>query len=503
MKDEGRKTARGHPSATLPSAFFLSAARWLFLGLLVYAPWAYGCTRPWAIAGLNAGLAVVLGLWALGAGLRGRRPAGGPPWPWGVLAGLLLAQGWWMTLNAGFVRDGDYLLFVPIRAGLWPGAPGSIEAALSRDWMWRGTLLLGASAFVAAEIAPRADWLRRLWQTVGVAGASTALLGLVQRASGAENIFWAPAPLDVANEAPTFFGAYRYHANAGAFLNLTFPLVAGLFLRALARPPEAGGTVRARAGWGGALGVMLLAIAANTSKAAQLLAVPLLAAVLLGPARPFLRGLPRVLAGRGWVTLALPAALALGLVGAVVWTVGLDRPLARWGQVFVQVQAESRWPAAGVTLDALRQDPRPLGLGPGTFQAAFPYYTGPVGNRLEGRWTHLHEDYLQTALEWGWVGAALWGALFFGGLGAGAWWAWSRGETAARVRRAWHPRQRVLLPLVVLALGGVALHALVDFPLQIASLQLYVAAYLGLCWGAAGWGRGAAPANGLTTHGNL
>ena len=119
-------------------------------------------------------------------------------------------------------------------------------------------------------------------------------------------------------------------------------------------------------------------------------------------------------------------------------------------------------------------------------------------------------------IEWGWIGSALWGSLFFGGIVVAvrsvhrqrALRRRAAGKTeklktetlkskdtisasqrfsVSEFTKEWSWRRRVILPSAIIALVGVALHAAVDFPLQIESIQLYVATYLGLCWGAAQW----------------
>ena len=122
-----------------------------------------------------------------------------------------------------------------------------------------------------------------------------------------------------------------------------------------------------------------------------------------------------------------------------------------------------------------------FGFGPGTFRVVFPTYNRSGSDQVPGTWRFLHEDYLQTLLEWGWIGGILWALLFFGGITVGI------RSYKEHARREWTPRRRVLQPLVIIALMGVALHALVDFPVQIESIQLYVATYLGLCWGSMLW----------------
>jgi hypothetical protein len=443
-----------------------NAAQWLFYVALFVAVWAYGGTTAWSIQLMDTLLAGVLLLWLIELLLNRRKPR----FPRFLLFLLiaLLAIGGWMALNAGAILDTDFSVFVPI-AKLVPRAPGSVDYALSAAWMVRVALLSGALLFVA-DLSQDNRALLHLCYAIGFVAGLTALLGLLQKATGAPMIFWQPSP----EEGPikTFFATFFYHGNAGAFLNLVLPLTAGLALRAFTAP--SGPNVRALSA---ACFVLCLAsVAANTSRMAQFVALLIVIALAwrLGPA--LLHRLSRT-ERKG----ALGGAAAFLLVlFALAQASHLDQPLDRWQRLTEYIPSDARWLADRVAISVLPETGA-VGFGPGTFRVLFPVYNNVHNPTAPGFWRFLHEDYLQTLLEWGWLGSALWALLLFGGM------VFAIRNLRRPQAKTWSQRRRLILPLVVIALCGVAIHALIDFPLQIASIQLYVATYLGICWGSGSW----------------
>ena len=371
-----------------------------------------------------------------------------------------------MAVNAKSIYDPDFDVFVPL-LNFAPHFPGSVDYAISAAWMLRGALLLFAVLFVA-DLSQSNRWLLRLWCTIGLVAGSIAFLGLLQKATGAHMIFWQTAP---PWRATTFFATYYYHGNAGAFLNLVWPLIAGLAIRAF----TGRGHPATRAVWLSVFVLTVGGVLANTSRMAHLIALLLLIAICLrfGPAL-----LRRVWSMQKGIALAGTIAILLALI-ALAQATHLEQPLSRWQLLSERIPNDARWQAWRVAAGAL-SDIGVFGFGPATFRVVFPFYNGVAAPRVQNIWRFLHEDYLQTALEWGWLGSTLWALLFFGGIAVGI-------RSYKQYAPDWTPRRRLLQPLVIIALIGVGLHAIIDFPLQIASIQLYVATYLGLCWGSSSW----------------
>jgi O-Antigen ligase len=443
-----------------------SASRWIFFGALVYAPWAYGGTTSESIQITNWVLLGALVFWAIELLLSKRMPQF--PRLLLFLTVALICVGAWMVFNARSVYDADFAVFVPLD-NFAPAVTGSVDYPISAAWMIRGALLIGIILFVA-DLSQSSRWLLRLWYVIGLAGGSIALLGLLQKATGADMIFWRPQtpwPLRI----NTFFATYYYHGNAGAFLNLIWPLSFGLVIRSFARESHPW----MRAMWTSVFLITMAAVLANTSRMAQLVALLLLVAICVQFGPTLLRKLS---GGKG---VAVVGALAIGLaLIAFAQASHFEQALKRWRSETEHIPNDARWQVSRVAVRALPHAGL-FGFGPGTFRVVFPTYNRTGSDQVLGTWRFLHEDYLQTLLEWGWVGGILWALLFFGGITVGI---RSYKEHASR---EWTPRRRVLQPLVITALIGVALNALVDFPAQIESIQLYVATYLGLCWGSRSW----------------
>jgi hypothetical protein len=440
------------------------ASRWIFFAALVYAPWAYGGTTPESIRTINWLLLAAFIPWIIDLLISRRWPTS--PRLLLFLTCALIGIGAWMALNAKAIYDSDFQVFVSVQ-NFAPHLAGSVDYAISSAWILRGALLLLAIVFVA-DLSQSNRWLLRLLYTIGLVAGSIAFFGLLQKATGARMIFWQTAPPWVAT---TFFATYYYHGNAGAFLNLAWPLTAGLAIRAFTarRHPAA------RAMWLSVFVLIIAGILANTSRVAQLIALLLLVAICLrfGPA--LLRKVWRTEKG---IALAGTIAILLALI-ALAQATHLEQPLSRWQSLGERIPNDARWQASRVAVGAL-SDIGLFGFGPATFRVVFPFYNGVAVQPVQNIWRFLHEDYLQTALEWGWLGSALWALLFFGGIAVGI-------RSYKQYAPDWTPRRRLLQPLVIIALMGVALHAVIDFPLQIASIQLYVATYLGLCWGSRFW----------------
>jgi hypothetical protein len=444
----------------------IQAPRWLLLISLVFAPWAYGSTRPWAMAVLSIFLGCICLLWLVECLTVRRRPE--PPGMLAAAALGLMAQGWWMVLNAHSFFDRNLNALLP-KIPLVAGAPGSVDGPGSASAMCLLTGLLGVVLF-CRELAQYSVWRKRIWRVMALTGFSIAAFGLAQKIGGEKilSLLWEPEKQDAASN----FATFRYRGNAGAYLNLILPLVAGFCFLAFQNRPRPW----QKALWSTALFVVVMAIQLNPSRAGGFIAVVL--GVILVGTFCWRYGRDRQ-TERDPKTVMIYLTIAAAVLAAIGWISSLGHWETSWRRFdLLGFNPADRSPVE-IYL-RMTPDAGVMGFGPGTFASVFPSYqkTYDFGGRpfppfwQDGLFQQAHQDYLQTLIEWGYLGSLLWSVLICGGMARGA-----TGHFRGRTGFDW------LRFCSLLALGGVFIHALIDFPLQIASIQLYVCVLLGICWG--------------------
>ena len=380
------------------SDFPLTAAHWFLLGNVVTAAWVYGGTREWVTWLLLSNTA----LFILGTPPRLRLSRN--PLPAALGMGFLLLQGWFMTWNANRQFINAAQVFVD-RQQPSPSWPGFMDAPLVLPSMLLTTGLLGAFC-IARDMTSNRVWRQRLWITLAGTGGSIVVLGLAQRLLDAPSIFW---DLEQ-NLGWTFFGLFRYHANAGSFINLVLPLIVGLAVTAFFRE-GAGMSCVFRT-----LAALITAAAGfvNVSRAANALCAVLLAGMSLCIALTAPRS---SVLSRPWIRWSLAAGM-LGLAGVLAISFGMEKSLMRWEMVSWQILRgdAGRTEAYEIMTRSAIPVAGPWGFGPETFEQMFNIHRTQIGSNLEGRWDKAHSDALQIPMDCGWAGASAWSLLLIGGL---------------------------------------------------------------------------------------
>ncbi|HSI10730.1 MAG TPA: O-antigen ligase family protein [Chthoniobacter sp.] len=407
---------------------------------------------------MSASLFSVTVLWVVGLLQRRRWPR--IPTTVGICIGMLLLQGWLLIANAQYLYDRAELRFVPLRpwvSGGW--APGAIDTMDCLPTMLNISGLLGILC-VITDMAVAEVWRRRLLTTVLLTGIALTVYGLTQHILNQPLLLW-----DEAAMQHNLFATFYYHGNAGAFLNLLLPLAVAFVTETFSN--------RGAHGRRALSVVFLVLILAAQVEIASKAAMVVSGILLVSAGAISIRYcVEKKLVRFRRLSLQLVAVSVLALSGIALF--GLQHAANRWAELPKLLHGpNARLSAWGVCLRML-PDAGAWGIGPANFMIAFPHYIKGL-SMGPGVWEHAHQDYLETWIEWGWWGSAVWAVLIGGALVTAI-------KDGSSERRSDNQEDVLLNRFVGLSLAGLMLHALVDFPCQIPTIQLYAIVFTGILW---------------------
>jgi hypothetical protein len=344
--------------------------------------------------------------------------------------------------------DGKGMGLAPTPRGRWSGwRTLSLEpGATSERFFWYVALLL--AFLVVRQGAADREIMHRYRGALFLLFALLALFALVQRATWNGHLYWIGPKV----ENSSVLGPYVNFDHFAAVMEVAAPwLAAYAWSRTRGRGGEVLRDPRGLFPWGAAVLCLVAGLGAGSKMATVLLVVSLSAVAVMG-----VHGVRRrVAVGAGLVLLwSSAAALALGTSLSARFVSFFEASRGGLAENLRWVA----WRAAGpMVLDF------PLtGIGFGAFAQLFPRYL-PTGET--GQWGYLHNDYMQLVVEGGLVAGAL-----------TAWLAWGFATRAVRhVLASTRPASSLARFGLLLGIGSLAVHAIVDFNHQIpANALLFV-----------------------------
>lgn len=438
----------------------------LLIALLAWAPLPLASNRPWSWALMSLAVGLLVLAWA-GANLATPERLR-IPWPVGLamLSGVLVLAWIWIQTRPDLV--GLYPLLEPHPVWSTARAAGlQVEPTIALDpWNARDAAMRLLAYFgvfwLAFAICQQARRARRLFLAVVVIGTIYATYGLVLHFAGLEWPLGAEKTWYVGDVTATFVNRNHFatFANLALFAALGLLLETVLAARGMAdlrrrtaellsrllgrRSPLLVATF--------VLATAMLLTHSRGGMLSGLVGVTLLVLLLLVATRP------------GWRTVLASVAIAMILGGGLVAWSGattLERLDAIAGET--DLQSGTRFAAYELALRAVADRPW-TGHGYGGFEQVFYAYRD---ERFRTVFDRLHNTPLEHAVELGILATAL---LYLGPL-----LIFLLCLYGAFVRR----RDQVYPLVATAATVCVALHALVDFSLQIPAVAVTYAAILG------------------------
>lgn len=460
--------------------------------MLVFSPWALGTTQVWSIQTMNSAgyaLAVLLLIKWFIRNVKGFRAM-----RWDdsstrikstgdardttatlltrLLAGItLFILGYCLVaaLNAGATYHPENKWFEYHEHVDWLPHSFDSQRTWFHFWMYLGLAgafwsiqdwLLGMTSDETRSVRNRAEdssnaptgglpsRLRALVWLLCINGALLGVEGIVQRASGSDNLLFLVHP-HVNPEGITQFGPYAYRSNAAQYFNVLWPVCLGFWWRLQRSGGLRGGAHHALLA---CAAIMAACPLISSSRGSALTAATMIVLSLVYLITTSLPGFEQRRAGnqnsgKTVALLTLFFLLALGLG----WYFGWDTLAPRMEQLGEGFDGREAMYTAARPMTA---DYPWLGTGPGTFATVFQFYRFSNATYWPEQ---LHNDWLETRITFGWIGLAL--------VLAALACIFLRRLMPGQIRAGRH-----FIFLGWLALVGCLVQAVFDFPLQIHSI---------------------------------